>query len=350
MIDGVDIRPHDLQAALRAAAEQARAVHIRSFEGAERARLLDELVPVVESVLGAGVEALAYVQSYYEAGEPHEDTSRPLLAELDRLAGASAARIADVAALARWQLRSKAEALARIGDADGAWHIVSQCGSGRRHTIKAAAAVERALSSHEGLPSELEPLFMTELQRSLRVRQAYASFRRDVLRTGEPAAGEVHAGLRSAAVAIAKLVGRDAYEDLRIGDRVQLRSLQERVIAWLRDGRAASAHAGLRLWEDVAAFASLVRAVSQRAELWEHDRDLLDHVMPSISRLARDGHEVDDATLRKLRCVAGRDEAIDELLDRGETSAGAWEASVGPVLHGLSSGRAPVMRETEDHL
>jgi hypothetical protein len=101
-------------------------------------------------------------------------------------------------------------------------------------------------------------------------------------------------------------MGRDVYVHLRISDRVQIRSLQERLIAWFLTP-AQDLPAGVRLWQDISGFARLLLDVNKRQELVEHDRQARKEIH---LRLAGGG-EITLEARRFLDSLFGMDEELD---------------------------------------
>lgn len=337
------VDPDRLQLHLRDLALTARGIDLRGFEGRDSAAALRELVPAAQSALAGGIDVLGYVLDRYDPTEPYRGLGADSLGfyrEVDRLleGGQSAAqRLGDLAFMARWELRRKHEQVAAIHESRELWMILTACGSARRQVVKSATAVERALSEAEGLPPSLEGLYVSELDLSREVRRAYGRFRRGVVRGGEPPPERVVSRLRTAAVGIAQLVGRDCYESLRVVDRVQLRAVQARLIEQLRHPDAGGPRASLRLWQDVAAFAELLGGVNNRAELREHDLALAERALATMPPEQDDGAALDGALLEALRGLAGRSDEIDELIERrAAATAAEWRAPLRRIVDTLT--------------
>jgi hypothetical protein len=221
--------------------------------------------------------------------------------------------------------------IAAIDPARQKWELIEACSSAMREVLKALSALDLTICSYEGL--EPGPSFyVTEIQRSLRVRAAYWSFRRDLVAAGPPAEGEVRARLRKAACSIAKLAGRDIYPSMRVGDRAMLREFQTKIRGWLVQSRSesdGSTSTGLRLFQDLANLAELMLQVNRRAELMEHDRLLLERVEAQA-----DG--ASGGALAALEAIRSRDPHLDALLESPESvSAEALREVVASVRRRL---------------
>lgn len=308
--------------------ERAREVPIIQYETAGAARLKDELVPRVHALVADTLETLERIPGSGEdeapggpgAGDPLDETSS-FLRQVDRLVAHRQA--ADIAFIGGSELRSKLGGLESVSGQDDPWLLLDRAGSTLRKVVKIATALHVVLADSEGALS-----FETELRVSLQVRAAYAKFRRR-LKGSLSQATTTRRRAQTAATCIAYLVGRDTYPQLRIGDRLALRQLQARILAWLRD-REAEAKEGERICQDLLGFAELVRNVNLRSELVGHDQALIARLLDDGPKaLAARGH----AELEKL---AGLDDELDELL-----AAGAPPGAILTALEHLRS-RLPV--------
>src|SRR5262249_38620633 len=122
------------------------------------------------------------------------------------------------------------------------------------------------------------------------------------------------------------------YRAVRAQDRIVLRGLRDRAVAWGRHDR--SSQEGLRLLGDIATCADLLRAINRRQELRSHDEALL-------RALAGEPGGGDDWWGRVQR-LEGLDEALDLLLGRARAAAdrGALLALVQARLDALRSAAA----------
>jgi hypothetical protein len=174
-----------------------------------------------------------------------------------------------------------------------------------------------------------------ELKASLEWRRACATFRRSLQAA---AAGRSMADLlHNGAAGLARLARRAAQAGLPAGDRMRLEDLRERIAAWLREelggelreDPAGDPGSGLLLRQELLDLAQLLSGVSQRPEVREHDRELLDRVYRELAR-TRTGVQVVPPVVRVLLDgLFGRDDDLDELLGRrGRVS----RADLEPVL------------------
>lgn len=309
----------------------ARGLETRACEEESSAQLLAGLVPRAQAALELGLGLLAKVVDVYEEGPPGgvpELTPAPAAdadfgRELDAIFAAGNA-ISDLCLAARIELKGKRQALSRLTARDDRWGLLSACASARRKLLKSANAIDIAIAEREGSAPVLGGVYETELARSLLVRRAYTTFRH-VIAVASPADGGSQQALRAAAVAIAVLVGRDVYEDLRIDDRMQVRAFQGCLIEALQRPEPGPPRAAMKLWQDLFAFSGMLVEVNNRAELREHDRGLVATLLPRVRQLG--DVPLDGELAKALAPLWGRDDGLDRLL-RGAPSPAPLVADV----------------------
>lgn len=280
----IDTSPAQLHDILRAAIRQARRIPVADFEESDSSPTA--LIGEVRSCLQEAMSALDLALDVYEGTPtPSVRGARPgveaggLCDEVERRMNREDGipKITSLAFVARMGLRMRGQALSRLDPAQHRWEILSAASGAVRDIIKALGAVDIAICQFEGMPVDTSHLD-GELELALRTRDAYLSFRRDVLGGGPPGPAEIDRRLRLAAASIAKLVGREIYPHLRISDRAMLRQIQARIRAFLASTRVAGeerAVEGLRLYQDLASLADLMMGVNRRSELIEHDRRMM---------------------------------------------------------------------------
>jgi len=337
----------EFQQRLRNVAERARAINTRDFEGKPPLALKQDLLPVLSAVLSEAIGLLGSVLTHYEkpndsdAKEFADVETEEFYRRIDGLMNDESGpqRIVELAFIARWELKRKAEELQTVATSkDDAWDAIARCGSSRRRLLKSAIAVETAICEHEGLSSTLRELNLTELRRSLETRRAYAIFRGEL--SGHPGDGaeRIKQGLRGAGIAIARLIGRDVYEDLRVTDRMQVRTLQERVLRWLRGDEGFDGNAGLQIWQDLSAFADLLLQVNNRQELREHDQTVLAEMYADLFALHPAPESIPVAVRRQLEPLLGRDRELDELIQNpGSRTVDEWKPTLRRLLQALAT-------------
>jgi len=327
----------ELQSSLRAIAERARAINTRDFEGRSRRDLERELLPVLATVLSDASDSLGSVLHYYEevnerrAKELTPVETREFYRTIDGLMTEESGtqRIIDLAFMAQWELKRKAQQVQAPGnEEDDVWDLIARCGSARRRILKSAVAVETAICEHEAIASTLEHSYVTELKRSLETRRAYVVFRRELKAPHGNDVATIRRSLRTAGIGIARLIGRDIYEDLRVTDRTQIRELQARLLAWLRGDDDFDSDSGLKTWQDLSAFADLLLQVNHRAELVEHDRALLAEAHETLISSQSTPETLLASLRQQLESLIGRDGALDELIENSESPIEEWRLTV----------------------
>ncbi len=328
------VGPESLVRSLQSVIERARAIDTRAYESEAVEAIQETLVPDVLGLLDEARAMLSAVVRRYEASTSTPSSTSTLdldpsadagfSSHIDTLMqnGGSAQQLVDIAVIARMELAQRGARLRSPSvDADS-WDYVALSAGLRRRVLKSASAILRALAEHESLELP-NSWYLTELERSIQVRRAYARFRARLRVERPPTMHEMYSRLRLVGTSLAMLVGDDIYEHLRIADRRMIRDIQAKVIGWLRIDVSKSGRfpgrAGTRIWQDIAAFAGLLMQVNNRAELLEHDLALLTSVEATL-RASPAGGRAQRGTLERLRALRGRDPRLDDLL-----------ASTGPV-------------------
>lgn len=303
---------------------------LRDYEKAKRNVIAGEIGTPLRVQLEQGLEVCTSLfTEYFELVEsptpPEADFSR----SLDALfaSGDPAAHVADVMFMACWELKQKLGVLTDADDCD-AYELYSRCCSARRRAIKALCAAEMVVCDKEKLPSELIPLYRTELACALAVRRAFAEFRGRIAQvslSGDDAVERV----RGVGAAVVRLINSEGYLSTRADDRLRIRKLQRMASEWLRSARAGEANS-----DDVVAEANALvdtlRNINRRIELIEHDRALADRLYDELFG-ATPRALLNEAILEQLEPLRGREDEIDGLLAMGVQPAEPWR----PLLERL---------------
>ena len=326
-----------IQHALHGVAVAARRIDTREFEVEGWERIRRELVPTVHEVMEQATDVLAEVLEHYDrpTTEGDKEDSGVFSTMFDDMVddttpNSPRQRIADMSYMARWELDRKRGAVVEAEATNDDWRLIAHCCSARRRVIKAASGVERVVAEVEAFPSLFGDLYLTERQRAVETRAAYYSFMVGV-RQLECTRADMARCIRLAGTGIARLIGREIYQELRIEDRRTLRSLQARLFTWLREAR--DDREGQRLHSEVVSFASLLMEVNQRAVLVDHDREVLAKLLAAVHQPATDA-----ATFhRLLRTIRGRDPELDRLIElEAELRPSIWAEPAEQVLARLS--------------
>lgn len=217
------------------------------------------------------------------------------------------------------EIRKRQDRLLRLAAKCFDLALIAECGGLLRNLKRALAAVQAMICRIEGLPPKVEPV--RDLQLALNVRLAYAKFRFEIAEIssrGRSDAEFAGAALHSAATSIAKLIGRDIFGRLRLTDRIELRSLQCRILSWRTSG--GEPIEAQRLWQDLYGYVQLLHKVNLRQELLEHDRGVLAEIEELADGADPDDREFEQALRGLASFLAGRDDALDALL-RGQPTA-----------------------------
>jgi hypothetical protein len=268
----------------------------------------------VTEVLTHGVETFTRVFHHYE---------EPKLADVandvkeDEGPRSPTRHIADLSFVARMELLGQSQRLVTLQTSEDPWLVLSECGSSRRSVLRSAVVVDRAICSHEGLVrDEVLESHEAELASGLRLRAAYAKLRRDLSSWRTPGLSEVVGRLRQANDRLGLFIESPLFFDARIDDRLQIRSLHDRVLRWLQGSDVRDARSGMRLWQDLTSAAALLAQVNLRSELLDHDRTLVNEVTDRLFGERRPTMVPEDV-LKRLSGLYGRDDAVDGLLDSG---------------------------------
>ena len=306
---------------------------IRKHETLPTERVLVELLPQVLEKLHAGTALARDVLERFDgASDDAVGIDEPMRPEqtgefylgVDGLVfdGANHSRVADLAFIASTELWQKLRRVEALHEGMERWDVVGELGSGLRRVIKTFTALEHVLAEEEGLEPELG--FESQLETSLEVRRQYTRLRRSIAGDGTPESEQaLVARLRGIGTRIAMLIGREVYTELRIGDRIEIRKLQARILAWLRDPQVAVGH---RLLQDLVGFGDLLAQVSRRQELVEHDHAALREALEAST-----GTLMPADQLIALQRLDGLDPELDALIATEERRAPRWR----PVLERL---------------
>lgn len=299
---------------------------VRAFERSDSRELTRGLCPLVSHFLAQTSRLIAEIGASSEPEDAvvRESQGPEFELHIDSLivsADSVVRLLADIAFVAGLELSQRSRQLSALDSTVEAAEILVQCDSALRRIKKSLVAVEHALASLEGSPGSAR--YHTELESSLRVRVRYARLRTAILGAGQPAADTLHARMRAAGTQIAMLIGNDIYPELRIRDRIQLRSLQDRILAWLRTKEPRDEVAGGRLWQDLDAFLRMLALVNKRQELRAHDASVL--VAASLDLAA--GSHVSDVSSR-LASLRRLDDELDAMLDHATVIEASYWADV----------------------
>lgn len=352
-IEPPSIDPSDARAALiervRRAIARAQAIPVVAAEECAE----EELLPLHREVMGAlddAHEVLGAVLDRYDREPDVDELDFELGDRASTVCRAVEARFVDeprgpekitgIAFVGRIGIRGRRELVA-VASVHRRWDLIAACSSAVREILKSLSAIEIAVAEHEGC-SVTTRYYVTELDRSLRVRRAYFTFRAEVLGDGPPPLHDAARRLRSAASALAKLISREAYGFARVHDRSSLREIQRRIREQLTAHATAQVEAvparlamldvmASRLWQDLANLTELMLLVNNRAELRDHDRKLLHEVHRALADDELDAERARSALAELL----GRDPDLDRWIRAGSRELAPLRPLVAAALEML---------------
>ncbi|MEL7059321.1 MAG: hypothetical protein AAGN46_04750 [Acidobacteriota bacterium] len=295
----------------------------------------DDLVHRVRRLVEKTLELLRDIMAYYEEVQapivPFESSEEDaFLREIGAAISSelAAREISDMAFVSRTQLLEGYEGLMSALENDFVWVVASHADTSLRRVGKSLISIESAVRDFEGLPP-VERRW-SDLADSLEIRRLYGQFRRSILRGEETLDGEsLQRRLRAASNRIAILRDLKIYPFLRIYDRVPIRRLQKRILAWLERSPAdpETESEGRRLWSDLRSFAELLRQINNREELREHDRRTVNRIYRLLFEPASPPERPLPAHVEDLEKLLGRDDELDLLvLDAARQSSTAFQA------------------------
>ena len=302
--------------------------------------IADELVERVQGAMQEAVDLLRDLSEHYSQvseDEGEEGETDPLKGIGAQIASELAAReITSLAFAGRYQVAESREALAHALAARQVWLVASHADTGLRRIAKALITVEAAVREFEGLPV-VERKWI-DLEVSFEIRRLYGQFRRAVLRGRSEATGEEQVKeFKGVARRISILRDLKIYPFMRIDDRLAIRKLQKRILAWLDE--TPDQEAGCRLWQDLESFARLLEKVNEREELRQHDRQVLVRFNNWLHGVHLPG-TLSAAQREELDTLMGLDDELDELLMQPDLAPATLRTPIARLYHELHPLRA----------
>lgn len=313
----------EVTATIRQIGRDVETLDLKSFEAAEPSVEMARIVVRVDELAARATQLMKLVLSQYEAPADPVLEEEPSFGP-DETTAVRSMEAGSIAFVAQLELRQCRERLA-VSAGLNLLTVLSECDRTLRRILRGLIALDEVLSVERGLPRVLDQGEL--LSRSLRVRACYAELNAKINSIPPPEAATITRALRLVGTSLAVLVGRETYPELRVGDRLQLRALQYRILSWLRGGPApVAALEGLQLWSDIVSFIAILRQVNRRPELIEHDTRVLELAKRTLDDGPPQTHwpsAVFDALCR----LRGKDSAIDALLAAPEpTLVEPWRA------------------------
>jgi hypothetical protein len=158
-----------------------------------------------------------------------------------------------------------------------------------------------------------------ELKTSLEWRRACARFRRALMAPVGVSVAAMTDILRHGGAGLARLAGRAARAGLPAAERVRLQDLRERIAAWLHEASSRDQRdqdTAVELWQELLDLAEALAGISRRPEMQAHDHALLNRARQELDRTRAGAHTVPPVVRVLLDGLFGRDDELDELLER----------------------------------
>lgn len=216
--------------------------------------------------------------------------------------------LSDVCFMAMSEAATKRRELSALRPELNPLRSLAVCASVLRSVCKALVSVDSQLSRALGEPTAID--MSARLQQSLEIRVAYSILRRTAEATGAPSEGELRMRLKAIELRIQLLSEKELFLRLRLEDRLELRSLQRRLLGWL-DG-VPDTTSGRRLFQDALGFAQLLTQVNLRQELRDHDTAIVHDMLAQLE--GSSATQLTDAQWCSLRPLLGLNDRLDDML------------------------------------
>lgn len=306
------------------AAERANMLDLIAIDGAPRdyvAQLCERTLLVLEYTIRE-IDKLSDACEDAAAAEPEDEDDEDRVSGVFPVAtvarGSALREITDLAYLGAWALqRARASLLDATAGGD-TWSMVEACSSAKQEVLESAVAIEQALAEDAGVPSDLTELVALGVERGLRARSLYRSFRAAVRPDALPSATNVESRMRAATLGLVQLCDPRHAEDFRLQDRILFHRHRDAVELWRsrqwQPGATNNVAADtLRQWKKLAELARGLQRINDRPELREHDERVARAALASLAD-HEDSDPLADDALEALGSLLGRDDGLDALL------------------------------------
>jgi hypothetical protein len=342
--------------------ERTRSVDLRHFEASSSREDLAELVAQVHEILCEGLETVRGISDQLAGEQTKKRKSRSGAASQGSRGRAASQGSRDGAStilrrdtdslllpgtLAKQtihlcegillDLRDSGEqlldALAPGGMDDDPEAVLIGAASCLNKVRQAASAIDRALAKVDGTEPRLQS--KVEIRIALAARKEYARFRRGIHGSVSPSSENLPERLQATFVAFVRIRAKRIYLELRLGDRMELESMHQRVAAWLQGPEPRDLIEGRRLWQDCVGLAELLKEVNRRSELQDHDREAVAALLAALQALGS-VERVPGSLILKAGVLLGRDDALDALVMNGNNVAQRWRSCLERIAASLS--------------
>ncbi|MEM8998559.1 MAG: hypothetical protein AAGF23_27480, partial [Acidobacteriota bacterium] len=230
--------------------------------------------------------------------------------------------VADLAFVCRTELVELEKSLRQAAAAKNLWKTAAEADRAVARAIRAMIPIEGALLEYAGREPIERKWF--DLDDALGIRRHFVDFWLECKRRGNPAAGlALRAAFDAFSARIADLRQDALYPYLRIDDRLQIRSLQKRILAEVEKDPQCTGLEARRLWQDLVGFFDLLMHIQRREELREHDRLLVGRISRQLHDLQRAPERLPEETHDQLRSLASLEPSLDVLLVREQPGRSA---------------------------
>ncbi|MEM1180377.1 MAG: hypothetical protein AAGM22_18685 [Acidobacteriota bacterium] len=260
-----------------------------------------ELVEGILVLLNATVATMRQVTETFEEAAPERGASTLAPQE-----------VADLAFVCRTELVELEKSLRQASEAKNLWKTAAEADRAVARAIRAMIPIESSLREYAGL----DPIERTwfDLDDALAIRRRFVDFWLECKRRGNPEGPDLKTAFQVFSQGIADLRQDALYPYLRIDDRLQIRSLQKRILAHMEKDPESRGLEGRRLWQDLVGFFDLLMHIQRREELREHDRLLVGRVCRLLFDLKHLPEHLPQETHEQLRSLASLEPTLDVLL------------------------------------
>lgn len=267
-------------------------------------RLIDRIL----DLLSSAIETMREVTDTFESDQAPARGASTLTPQ----------EVADLAFVCRTELVELEQSLRQAVESKNLWKTAAEADRAVARTLRAMIPLESALREFAGL----EPIERTwfDLEDALAIRRRFVDFWLEAKRRSSPEGNDLRAAFEHFSAMIAELRQDALYPYLRIDDRLQIRSLQKRILGHLEQDDPTAAVDGPRLWQDLVGFFDLLMHIQRREELREHDQLLVGRIYREIYDLKSAPEILPAESHGQLVALASLEPSLDALLLRGRPS------------------------------
>lgn len=203
------------------------------------------------------------------------------------------------------------------------WHYVALADRASGRAVRALLPIEAALRERLGLSPIARQWF--DLDDTLAIRRRFVEFWIAIKRAEGPRGEALRRAFADVESRISELRTHPIYPYLRIDDRLELRSLQKRILAWMEEAEGGDEEIeegleqdGRHLWQDLEGFFDLLMQINRRDELRSHDRLLAGRLLRHLDDAQGLADRLPESIYRQMLDLASQEPSLDALLLREE--------------------------------